>query len=392
VASAIRDRHELNELLSAAMSRAYSDLTETQRLTFGRNLLKTYAVELDAPARDDWLEALSRIGFAVAATDDPDLIVATVGNVSLILDRIESRFALCHSLAPARAADRAIDRVASARAFDNVWLSSQALESTAGFGALRGFATRFDRSRFGKDAALEHDSERHLEAEDPRGLEDDGEGRSADGLEADPSLPIESLKLRLWGSQAPDVLGVLRAHPALSPTVTVSSVRVRYSTRHHEDFALDEVLFNGKITARGTSYELHRDLVGRLVTAYSERLSRLEADYRLRFDDAGSLLGQPLVISVGEDIDLDSFIRTVFAGTAPFRLIGVPRAVEDDYMAVLAVDLHGGHRLDFDIAPELIRVYLREGACANTLMRLETNLQQHFDARTRLVGAGGEIA
>lgn len=46
---------------------------------------------------------------------------------------------------------------------------------------------------------------------------------------------------------------------------------------------------------------------------------------------------------------------------------------------VEAVDLHIGQRLRFDITPDWLRVYLFEGGCGNTVARLVSNLQHHFD-------------
>ncbi len=80
--------------------------------------------------------------------------------------------------------------------------------------------------------------------------------------------------------------------------------------------------------------------------------------------------------------DLGAFIDWMFSSTAPFMMWGVKFAIEDDYFGVIAADLHAGARMHFDIAPDLIRVYLYKRGCGNTVLRLLTNLQMHYDAGT----------
>jgi hypothetical protein len=48
-------------------------------------------------------------------------------------------------------------------------------------------------------------------------------------------------------------------------------------------------------------------------------------------------------------------------------------------------DLHVGQQLRFDIAPDWLRVYLFKGGCGNTVARLASNLQHHFDGALSIV-------
>ena len=52
-----------------------------------------------------------------------------------------------------------------------------------------------------------------------------------------------------------------------------------------------------------------------------------------------------------------------------------------------AVDLHVGQHLRFDITTNWLRVYLFEGGCGNTVARLASNLQHHFDGALSIVDA-----
>jgi hypothetical protein len=376
--AAIRDRSEFAELLGAAMANTYAELSENQRLLYGQNLVKTYLLELDARKGDDsWLQAIAAIGFDLTPSDDSRLVTAIYGDgAPLILDRVESRFVIVHSLAAADRADAAVHRLSSSRSFDNVWLSAELLERIATMGALRGFTTRFDRSLFHERRPH---SFRPLELAPP-----EPEVSPLSDLLVDETLPVESLKLRLWGSEATSVLQILRN--ALRPAIAVAGVRIRYFAQDAELFSLDELDYTGRMTTRGNSYEVHRNLAQRILDRYRKRLETIERTNRIRFTKSGGITGDPLSIRFAEPIDPWQIADVLVAGTQPFRFVGVPRALETDYVVIPAVDLHGGHSVDFEISPDFMRVYLRDGGCANAVLRLESNLQRHLDATAHIAG------
>lgn len=47
----------------------------------------------------------------------------------------------------------------------------------------------------------------------------------------------------------------------------------------------------------------------------------------------------------------------------------------------MAIDLHTGSPVDFEIVSDTMRVYLDQGNCGSTILRLLTNLQMHHDAK-----------
>jgi hypothetical protein len=81
---------------------------------------------------------------------------------------------------------------------------------------------------------------------------------------------------------------------------------------------------------------------------------------------------------------MERFVTELLAVRRPFRLWGVPDIVSG-VAQVEAVDLHIGQRLRFDIGREWLRVYLERGSCGNTVARLISNLQHHFDGALSLV-------
>jgi len=66
---------------------------------------------------------------------------------------------------------------------------------------------------------------------------------------------------------------------------------------------------------------------------------------------------------------------------SPFRLWGEAEIAADGIGSVEAVDLHVGQRLSIDVTVDGVRLYLPEGTCGNTIVRLVTNLQHRFDNR-----------
>jgi hypothetical protein len=81
----------------------------------------------------------------------------------------------------------------------------------------------------------------------------------------------------------------------------------------------------------------------------------------------------------------------MFSGVEPFRLWGVPVEVGPKAFRVRAVDLHVGETVDFEVFPEVIRVYLPSGGCGNSIIRYYTNLQHTFDAKVSAESAGERL-
>ena len=367
----IRDRRELAHVLEIGITWAYRQLREQQRLLFGQNLTKTYLLELDGDVRAEWGTAFRGKGLTVLPSADGDLLTlyreSQRRTTALFAERISDRFIACHSLAPANDSDAAIYAITRRRYVDSLWLSSAMLENVASLGAFRGFTTRFQ----------------DLTTEPPFGLEEDMD-EPPDGADLEPPrLGIASLRLRLSGRDVSEVLRTLRTVPALSSALPISSVRIRYRARGEPDFfTLDELSFTGRLTARGTSYEMHRNLVERLIDVYRQRLEFVE-EHRIHLSRSG-VAGEPFVINLIPGIYLPNLIDTMFRGNDPFRLVGIAQPLGDDYWTISAVDLHSGGRLDFELSPTTLRIYLQDQACGNSVLRLESNLQRYLQGSVAL--------
>lgn len=368
------NRRQMAQFLEERMTRTYSDLSERQELERDTSLVKTYLVEVHAPgdAPDGAVDVLER---AIAdqslrerfpgrlhRSDDASLL--TLDGVfdqkealSLYVDSTDPRYWLVHTMGSSNAADWILDRLMKAGTrMDQAWIPAGLLESLSNSGSLRGLGLDFDRRPFEED---EEEVPDHL----------------------------QFLKMQLWGNRARRVLEVLRQEDAFPDATTLAKIKVKYwpDEGDRELFTLDDIKFDGKTTARGTSFDGHVILLGMLKEAYAQQIQRLEA-HGVGFDaDEGRLEGRPLTLIMGRPIrDLDRFCATVFSASAPFRLWGSPIRISNDFIRVRAVDLHVGDTIDFEVSRSFIRIYVPIGTCGNTVMRFFTNLQHHFDAQVQL--------
>lgn len=362
------------------MTRTYSELSERQELERDTALVKTYLLEghrvggadhfgqESDPIVDALADATLRRRFPaeIHPSEDPGLI--TIDGVfdgrealSLYVDRTDRRYWLIHTMGSSNAADWIIGRLMKAGArIDQVWLPAQLLEALSHLGSFRGLGLDFDRRLFGTD---------------------DEEDAAGDNL--------QFLKMQLWGNRARRVLQVLRHTDAFPDATTLAKVKLKFWPDEEEAdlFTLDDIKFDGKVTARGTSFDGHVILLGTLRDTYAREIHKLESRFAIGSDvEVGRLTGRAMSIRLGRSIpDIDHFCATVFSSSNPFRLWGVPLRTSTRFVRVRALDLHVGGPIDFEVASDTIRVFLPHGTCANTIMRFYTNLQHHFDSRVRLL-------
>ncbi|HWX94049.1 MAG TPA: hypothetical protein VNY29_15585 [Terriglobales bacterium] len=378
------------ERLEEVMSHAYTDLEERQRLEAGTSLLKTYLLEahsgdaghgdilriLTAAFSPEMLGQRSRATVHETQEEFFYRIAAqwATNTAEFFVDASDRRFWILHSASNSKKADNILHRViANDTHLDSAWLPIQLLERVADMGIFKGLFLDYD----------------HREVPD---VEFD-----------EPDAPVEYLKMQLWGNRARQVLGILRQPNAFPNATTLSKVKIKHyldRTVDENSFSLDEVKWDGKITARGTSFQSHINLVNSIYRSYSEKVRGFEERFSLRFEEPpanqpghGRVImdGEPLSLTFSRPIaDIQKFMAAVFGGTDPFRLWGVPVSIGTDYYRVTALDLHVTNRITFEIAPGFMRVYLPHGSCGNTIVRLFTNLQHYYDSQVVLAAGGDE--
>jgi hypothetical protein len=383
----LRNRREMAQSLEDVMSHAYAQLGEAQRLEAETSLLKTYLLEahtntenhagtlalLQSAFGNEYLgegaqgrvyESEEETFFTVEIQLGPDA-------ATFYVDTTDPRYWVVHSTSRSTPTDRILQKVMLRHPkLDGVWLSMQLLESVTHLGSFRGLGLDYDRREV-PDVDFDTDD-----------------------------APVESLKMQLWGNRAREVLRVLREHEAFSGATTLSKVKVKHWLDREADaeaFSLDDIKYDGKITARGTSFQSHISLVSTVARKYSGNIKTFEEKFSLHFDvneqGRGVFSGEPLLLMFSRPIhNMEIFLERVFSGGYPFRLSGIPVRLSSQLHRVIAVDLHVSQMLTFEITPEFMRVYLPRGSCGNTIARLHTNLQHYYDSLVELRdGQGGSV-
>lgn len=386
----VTNRRQMAQLLDERMNRTYTDLSERQELESDTSLVKTYLLEAHLPETSEPEKAVSLVqailqkplargvsGAKSFRTDDPTLIAVETRvfteRLYLYVDFTNPRYWLLHSMGSSNAVDTLVNgMIAQGPELDHAWLPADLLESVSRLGKFMGLSLDYDR-RIIPDVDL-----------------------------LAPNAPVETLKMQLWGSKAADVLRILSHQDAFPHETTLSKVKVKYGFRSGgneaiDEFSVDDIKYDGKATARGTSFQSHLNLISHVYhTLYAGQIRRLEEQYALRVvssDGRARLLGEPINLFLDHPIsDLKVFCDRVFSSAEPFRLWGVPVKVSASLYRVRAVDLHVGSPIDFEISPDFIRIFLSLGSCGNTILRLYTNLQHHYDSKVRAeLGGGGPV-
>lgn len=196
------------------------------------------------------------------------------------------------------------------------------------------------------------------------------------------------IKLRIEGKNSKAIYEKLLGIEEMVGRASQRSVEIQSKSRYgFEKYVTEQITNTGRFaTEQGGSIRDHLDVVAEHKDAYREVVLRVEDGMLGVGDDHGSkvLKGGPFTIRFSKRIpDLERFIDGVFNSREPFKLWGARQVISEGYYSVLGVDLHEGSSIDFEIADDMMRVYLHEGSCGNTLLRLFTNLQLRYDTRIR---------
>jgi hypothetical protein len=153
-------------------------------------------------------------------------------------------------------------------------------------------------------------------------------------------------------------------------------------------YARARITSSGKITGRGPDFGSYLQIVNGTLDDYAKIIEGLESRYWLKLDArqrddtiAVSVSGEPFCIKFARDIDVRRLITLMFDCGRAFRLMGEVDEIGEDYFAVEAIDLHINQPVGFEIAPSFMRIYLYEGTCGNTLVRIIRSLQHSVDSK-----------
>ena len=380
----IQTRQDLREFMQAQMAGTYKRLSEDQKLDLGQNMVKTYLIEGHTPENSshdivfDILRNASKqkpenLRITPSETKEEKLFKiecvrqfkSEKRKVYFYLEASNSRF---WKLTTAGNTEDVkwitMNWIKSSPLLDSIWLSVEKMEEIAENPAVmfRQMSLDYDQRIWNNELM-------------------------ASGYD------VEYLKMQLSSGMSKDVLELLRTSDKFKSAIDLSTVTVKYKIPLTDEFSKDRIKYYGRITTIGSSFDAHNILINEIVLKpYVSAVRKLEKDFALHMDEScktGVIEGEPIEIEFERKINsLEPFVEKVFNGTEPFRLIGLPMRIMNGYYRVRATDLHMETRVDFEIMPDLIRIYLFPSSCGNSVMRFFTNFQRHWDSTASFVKWG----
>jgi len=401
--SQIKNRREFGDAFHAAMSSAHKTLRAFWHFEKDQNLPKSYLVEFH-PKHDDngcheWTaenvyktlkKAAPSYGAYVKRTQDESLIYLSHSEQShtaeFIIDCFDPRFLVFNTISSATSTDRFIfDRLTQYQPqFDLFWLPVAFLEDVENREKVTGWEAFFDPllDSVEVDKGKDTSNEDGISAE---GSQIEGEFASEAKIQA---LKRPRLNIHLEILNALETYKRLKEVPNLLPDVPLNSVFAERGDENLSYFSRARIKSNGKITGRGTDFSIYNQIVQGTLESYATLVRALESKYWLKLEGQSheestgiKLSGEPFCIKFSNEIDVNSLINLMFGCARPFRLMGTPEQIAADYYVIDAIDLHVNQPLSFEISPELLRIYLYEGTCGNTLVRIIKSLQHFVDSR-----------
>jgi hypothetical protein len=268
------------------------------------------------------------------------------------------------------------------REFDIFWFPVSMLVSVEKRERITGWEASFEPLLDGMSPHMDQDDDK-LEEGDSELLEP-----FEPSDEEVPERISEHTRLRI-NIQRPNALNAYRTLRQLNafPDVPLSSVLAERSDTELEAQARARIKSYGKVTGRGTDFSAYLQIVNGTLDDYASTVTALESTYWLTVEPSkdeetsGFLIaGEPFCVSFESDIDVESAIAQMFNCDVPFRLMGEPTKLSDDYYVIDAIDLHVGQPLAVELSPRMMRLYLYRGTCGNTIVRILTSLQHFIDS------------
>ncbi|MFA9516920.1 hypothetical protein ACERIT_06840 [Halopenitus sp. H-Gu1] len=366
---AVNSRRDLKESLQVWTSDSYEDVKEEQRLEEGQTYLKSYLIESDRDTlSDDFIEK-EDLNIKILPTDDEGFLhlrargYSSDGPTDLYLDELDDRFWVVHTVGGREATDDVVEDLIFPRftQMDRPWLPNEFLEQIGSRpeNIFRRFSLKFE-DEFSKGE----------------------KGETPD---------VGGLSMQLWGDNAGTVLQTLKENEDLRRSTPLSTVGIKREVG--DEAVIDDITYYSKFTARGDSVDGHFKQVYDLKNTYSELLHKIEDEYSIKYSTSergGHVEGTPLLIAFDREIEeLEDFMDELFSSKKPFRLWGVRNQLEEDYYRISSVDLHTGDKLNLEVCPDWVRIYLPEDSCGNVVLRLYTNVQHYFDSEANLEEENG---
>jgi hypothetical protein len=375
----VNSKKELFEYLNHHISNTYKQLLENKKLDYESSILKTYLIEQDIPDKSNiefhlknnfiLKDSATEIEPIIKRTRDDELFnisykLSNNDYLNCYLDISDARIWNLYTLGKSIYADKLSARISQSTFFDNLWLYHNFLNSLKELGSIRGYNLNFDFKKFNSDEDLS---------------------------------PV--LKMRLSGvKQTEKVFDHLSDITELKTNISISRIKIKsFQEDDYSKFIIDDIRYDGKISARGTEINNHLTNLISIKRKYKLDLKNIEENYRFGWKNANgkiSLEGFPIYFifnnySPENCIDVDLVCSKLFDGTAPFKLFGVPRDIKGGKQ-IQVYDLHIGGIFNIQVYPDMFVLYIDEEVCGNTILRFYTNLQHFFSNNFKIVNDNDE--
>lgn len=354
----IKNRRELFNYFENYILQSYENLEEDQELEYGQNLLKTYMIETNI----DIKKFKKNYKLNNFQTISNDLAEFSVGDrdIRFYLDYNHNRFWYFFSMEKSNLANMEIDKFMSVvnGGVDYPWLPIDLQRKLTKLGYFRGLGTKYKPREVFPEKYIED------------------------------NLEFGDLSIRSWGRGSENLYKILEKNDETKKFLSLSSIGIKRTA--DDFFILEDIGYNGNFTTRGgNSIHLHLDTLDFVRNQYFNLLHNIEENHRISYESKKHRLGisgEPIVINLENRIkNLEKFISYIISSKKPFRLWGLKTKLEKDYYKVKGLDLHNGDKYTLEITPEWIRMYLLDGACGNTALRLFVNIQRYYDSSANII-------
>jgi hypothetical protein len=356
------------DALDAMIAPPKPEVTDTDETRGRPTLLKSYLIETNTPLADGYV-----FDHAIAEVENTGLDTIKILTMRTQLDQQKGaaaqfymdvsnrRFLVLYTNYRAEETHAFVEKLTEAKSyeFDNAWLSTDTLKRVASAAGNKHYGFQVDY-------------------EDIFDKSDD----------ADEITPQEDFRLETTGTISNKALRLLQQDPLVKRTMGYERITIARGTRGRG--VLEEMTYNGRFSVvKGKSVDDHVILVDALKSEYARQVEEIEKRQIYGNAQTKTVDGTAFDFEFERKVeDWNHYLEVIFNAKAPFRLWGIRSSISGDLFRVLAIDMHTGHPIDFEVADQMIRVYLPRGSCGNVVLRLFVNLQRYFDSEIRCSAFG----
>jgi len=360
ISQTITSRRDMLNLFGARIQNTHTDLVEDTKLEFGRNMLKTAIIESNIEF--DRIEENDSVREVFEIESDLKLVEVenSKGDGWLFFDIHDKRFWIIFSVGKSKFFNAAIDDFYKTEGggLDRLWIPTGQIEEIGALGQYEGIKLSYGATDVFPEEFIED------------------------------NLEFTDLNINSSGKSASHLYNILKNTDEVEDFLALS--RIKINRQKDGEFVRESITNEGAFTTRnGSDIGLHISTVENVKQKYEKLLNAVEDNHVIRAEEkehGARSRGGPVVINFSRPVpDIEKFLDNVINAKDPFRLWGHIRKTGDKGYKVDGVDAHNGDKIAIEMSPDWLRLYLYDGACGNTALRLFTNIQQYYDTEAELI-------